>query len=147
MRIFAASMATISLAWSLPAAARLSPERAAIETAMADSAAGWNAGDLDRFMRVYSDAPDTSFVTRDGLIRGKAAMATRYRARYAFDKPGARGVLTFATLDFRLLGPRHALFIARYMLKMPNGTMQSGPTSLVFRREKGGWWIIADHSS
>lgn len=130
----------------LMAAAAVAPDQAAIEAAMAASAAGWNAGDVDRFMAIYSDAPEASFVTGDGLVRGKAAMIARYRAKYDFTDAAKRGVLRFATLDWRQLGPGHALYIARYTLTYPDGKTVSGPTSLVFRREKSGWKIIADHS-
>lgn len=122
------------------------PEKNAVEKVMADSAAGWNAGDLVRFMAVYSDAPETSFVTKEGVLRGKAVMSERYRVRYDFANAAKRGVLTFQTLDFRLLDPNHALYIARYTLTYADGKTQSGPTSLVFAREAGGWKIIADHS-
>jgi ketosteroid isomerase-like protein len=39
------------------------------------------------------------------------------------------------------------LYIARYLLTYPDGKTASGPTTLVFAREAGGWHIIADHSS
>ncbi|MEG3177485.1 SgcJ/EcaC family oxidoreductase [Sphingomonas sp. RB3P16] len=129
-----------------PSAAVAAPQ-AGVEAAMADSAAGWNAGDLARFMAVYSDAPDTSFVTKTGVLRGKAVMAERYRTKYDFANAGKRGVLTFVTLDFRLLDRAHALYIGRYTLRAGDGSEQSGMTSLVFRKEPGGWRIIADHSS
>ncbi len=119
----------------------------AIVTAMEDSAAGWNTGDVDRFMRVYSDAPETSFVTASGLVRGKPAMVARYRSKYDFGDAAKRGRLSFTTLDFRQLDPTHALYIARYTLTYADGKTQSGPTSLVFARERTGWHIIADHSS
>lgn len=123
------------------------PQKHAVERAMSDSAAGWNAGDMVRFMAIYSDDPLTSFVTADGLVRGRAAMAERYRKRYDFGNAAKRGTLAFKTLDFRLLDRTHALYIARYTLSYPTGKSQSGPTSLVFRLEKGKWRIIADHSS
>lgn len=133
--------------WMIMAAAvAMAPGHAAVEAAMADSAAGWNAGDVDRFMAIYSDAPEASFVTADGLVRGKAAMVARYRQKYDFADAAKRGVLSFKTLDWRPLGPGHALYIARYTLTYADGRTASGPTSLVFRREKGGWKIIADHS-
>lgn len=119
----------------------------AVAAAMADSAAGWNAGDVKRFMAIYADRPDTSFVTSEGLVRGKPAMIARYRARYDFSNAARRGALSFTTLDFRLLGAGHALYIGRYTLTYPGGKTQSGPTSLVLAREAGGWRIIADHSS
>lgn len=132
---------------TLPTAQHLSAEQQAIESAMADSAAGWNAGDIGRFMRVYSDTPETSFVTAQGLVRGKPAMIERYKAHYDFTDVAKRGILTFATLDFRLLDATHALYIGRYTLSYAGGKTQSGPTSLVFAKEATGWHIIADHSS
>ncbi|MDX5984828.1 YybH family protein [Sphingomonas echinoides] len=121
--------------------------QAGVEAAMADSAAGWNAGDLARFMAVYSDDSDTSFVTKTGVLRGKAVMAERYRTKYDFANAAKRGALSFETLDFRLLDPAHALYIGRFTLRGGDGSVQSGMTSLVFRKERGGWRIIADHSS
>jgi len=135
------------LMMATPTNAAPGPEETAIVAAMQDSAAGWNTGDVDRFMAIYSDTPETSFVAGEGLVRGKAAMIERYKAKYDFADAAKRGTLTFKTLDFRLLDPTHALYIARYTLTYPDGKTQSGPTSLVFAKESGGWRIIADHSS
>lgn len=134
------------LAIAAPSVAQ-SPDQREVEAAMADSAAGWNAGNIDRFMNVYASDARTSFVTSDGLLRGKAAMTARYKARYNFDDGSKRGVLTFRTLDFRRLGNNHALYIGQYLLTYPGGKTQTGPTSLVFVKQARGWKIIADHSS
>ena len=120
---------------------------AEIMAAMADSAAGWNAGDLERFMRVYSDSPDTSFVAKDGLVTGKAAIAARYRPRFTPEGAAKRGTLSFETLRFTAIDPRHALLVARYRLRVAGEADQTGPTTLLFVRERGGWRIAADHSS
>lgn len=122
-------------------------EKLAVTAALAESAAGWNSGNLDRFMGVYSEASATSFVSADGLLRGRDKMAERYRTKYEFSDPAKRGALSLETLDFRLLGPDHALYIGRYTLAYPDGRTVSGPTSLVFAREGGNWRIVADHSS
>ncbi len=94
-----------AMAIAAPVVAQAPAEETAVVAAMADSAAGWNAGDIDRFMAVYSDTPETSFVTSQGLVRGKAAMKARYKARYDFGDAARRGTLSFETLDFRLLDP------------------------------------------
>lgn len=146
MRYGWAGAAALTMVWAVPVIAA-SAEQVAVEAAMADSAMGWNSGDLVRFMAVYSETPETSFVTREGVLRGKAVMSERYRTRYDFANAAKRGVLTFETLDFRLLDPNHALYIGRYTLTYTDGKTQSGPTSLVFAKETGGWKIIADHSS
>lgn len=122
----------------------------AIEAALADSAAGWNTGDMDRFLAIYSAAPETSFVGSGGLLRGVAAMEDRYRQAYDWSQsdPAERGVLTFETEDVRTLGPDHVLYIGRYRLTYPDDREPaSGFTSLVFEDEGGEWKIIADHSS
>ena len=146
MTKFAWGMASAAFALAAPAVAH-PPEKHQVEAAMTASAAGWNKGDVNAFMAVYSDDPTTSFVTKEGLLRGKAAMTGRYKARYSFDDPVKRGVLTFKTLDFRLLDAKHALYIGQYLLTYPGGKIATGPTTLVFAKEAGGWKIIADQRS
>ena len=120
--------------------------RGAIENALADSVAGWNAGDMDRFIGVYSQAPDITYVSGEDLVRGRDGLAERYEKNYDFADADARGELDIETLDFRPLGVDHALLVGRYTLTWPDKEPASGPTSLVFAREKDGWKIVADHS-
>lgn len=140
-----------AILWAAPVAAQapVDQARTAVMAAMADSAAGWNAGDLGRFMGVYADAPTTTYVTGGGLAHGKAEIAGHYRVYFGGAKDGERGKLSFAPLDFRLLDATHALLVARYTVT-PAGTRTkawTGPTSLVFEKAPDGWKIIADHSS
>jgi uncharacterized protein (TIGR02246 family) len=144
-------LAAVAIACAAPAVAAtpVDAARSAVMAAMQDSAAGWNAGDLDRFMAVYADAPTTTYVAGAGLAHGKAEIASHYRAYFGGAKSAERGKLSFDPLDFRLLDPTHALLIARYTVS-PAGTRTkawSGPTSLVFEKRAGGWKIVADHSS
>ena len=145
------NMAAVALVCATPAMAQAPVDhaRAAVMTALTDSAAGWNAGNLDRFMAVYADAPTTTYVTKSGLAHGRAEIASHYRAYFGGAKTAERGRLSFRPLDFRLLDSTHALLIARYTVS-PAGTRAralTGPTSLVFEKRPGGWKIIADHSS
>ena len=128
----------------LAAPASITAPQAAILAVMTDSAAGWNAGDLDRFMAVYAD--DATYVTGKGLVRGKAAIADRYRRSFAAGG-NTRGRLSFAEPAFRPIDPAHMLFWARWVLTPVSGKEESGMTSLVFERRPEGWRIIADHSS
>jgi len=141
-----APILAVALVAAAPAAAADPAERA-IDAVMAQSVAGWNAGDVDRFMSIYSTAPSASFVTARGLLRGRAAMIDSYRKTYDFADAAKRGTLAIERIDFRPLGPQHALYIGRFTLRYPGGRTDSGYTSLVFARERDGWRVIADHSS
>lgn len=116
----------------------------AVEAALADSAAGWNRGDVPRFLALYAD--DAVFVTRQGLVRGRAAIAARYDRGYGKD-PAKRGQLSFRLLGQRAIDPAHRMLWARWTLTYPGGRRQSGMTSLVFERRGAAWKVVADHSS
>jgi uncharacterized protein (TIGR02246 family) len=120
--------------------------RAGVAAAMDDSKAGWNAGNLDRFVAVY--APDATFVTEKGLVQGRAAIADRYRPSFA-GGANKRGKLSFETLGSRSVGPVHFLLWARWTLTPvdPAGKVETGMTTLLFERRSEGWRIISDHSS
>lgn len=147
-------MALVALFVAVPAAAEDGATvRTAIEAAMLDSAEGWNRSDLDRFLAVYSDDPATSFTTSAGVERGKADIRARYLVTYARQFGGMRAAaptrLSFEFVDLRPIGDDHALLIARWTLVTNGHTdkAETGMTSLIFRKEAGGWKIIADHSS
>ncbi|GAA0728739.1 YybH family protein [Sphingomonas japonica] len=143
--------AIVLLALAVPAAAQGDEPRAAIEAAMTQSARGWNAGDLDAFLGVYSDDPSTSFTGSTGVVRGKAAIRKKYVADYAavFGPSANRAAippLSFEYVDFRPIGADHVQVIARWRLGSGEWA-QSGMTTVLFRREAAGWHIVADHSS
>lgn len=146
-------LALLMLFAALPAAAKEpAGPRAQIEAAMTDSAQGWNHGDLDAFLAVYSDDPATSFAGAKGVERGLGPIRARYAKNYAGQfGPGERPkrtLLSFGFEDFRLIGSTHAHLIARWTLTpAAGGAVQTGMTSLLFRREARGWKIVADHSS
>lgn len=118
--------------------------QAEIMAAMNASAAGWNAGSLERFVAVY--APDAVFVGKDGLVSGRAAIAARYRPSFA-DGANRRGRLSFEPLGFRRISATHQLLWAKWRLTPAGGQTESGVTTLLFERRAEGWRIVSDHSS
>ena len=124
------------------AAAAATP--AGAEAVMTDSAAGWSSGDMPRFLAVYAE--DAVFVTKNGLVRGKPAIAARYAKTYGAD-PAARGRLSFRMLGFRRIDATHQMLWAKWLLDYPGGKQDAGVTSLLFERQAAGWKIVSDHSS
>ena len=133
------SMAALTIVAAAPASPQVQ-----VTAAMASSAAGWNAGDLDRFMAVY--AGDAIYVTKAGLVQGRAAIADHYRPSFVAGG-NSRGMLSFDTLGYRTLSAVHVILFARWRLMPAGGVEQTGMTTLVFERRKEGWRIISDHSS
>jgi ketosteroid isomerase-like protein len=136
MTIAATGLMPVAVHAGAPAA---DPAEAGIRAAMADSAKGWDEGDLNRFVAIY--AADAVFVGKNGLIRGKAAITENYRRSFT-DNGNERGRLRFDFLALKPIGERRILF-ARWNLS--GG--ESGMTTLVFEHRAAGWRIVADHSS
>lgn len=138
-------MVSLALIAAPVPAAPASPQ-VEVQAAMTASAAGWNAGDLDRFVAIY--AKDAVFVTPKGLLRGKDEIAAHYRPSFA-GGGNIRGTLTFQMLAFRTISNVHQLLFARWTLtpRDPAAKVETGMTTLVFERQPAGWKIISDHSS
>lgn len=119
--------------------------REEIAIMMDGSARAWTRGDLDRFMADYLDAPRTTYVTHDRLLRGRRAIHDHYAPRFA---PGAQhDSLTFERMEVDSLAPNVANVIAWYVLHRGDSVVARGPTTVVMLRVHGRWQIVHDHSS
>lgn len=123
--------------------------RAAFMHDMEMSAEAWNQGDLDGFLATYLPSEETTFVGRNGLIRGKDAIRETYRQSYWRDGGPPRGLLSFRDMEVRPLGEEHALATGRYVLtdRATGAQSATGIFTLVLRRTTDGWRIIHDQSS
>lgn len=119
--------------------------RVQIIAMMTQSARAWNMGNLDAFMNDYEADTTTTFIGRNGVIRGRAAIRAVYAPRFA--PGGVRDSLSFENVQVDLLTPDVANVIAYYRLMRGDSTTSHGPTSLVMRRRDDRWRIVHDHSS
>ncbi len=141
------SMAAMSLLIAAPLVAQQKTDpQAEIIAVVNDGAAGWNAGDLDRFAAIY--APDAIFVGAQGLVSSRDAIVAYYRGHYMADGK-LHGKLAFQVAAFRRLSAVHAILWARYTLAdaEPGKPPATGLATLVFERRPDGWKIISDHPS
>lgn len=119
----------------------------AVRALLEASAAAWNRGDLDGFLRDY--AQDASFVTSSGLVHGKDEIRTIYQRAYWADGQPRDG-LRFRDLDIRRTGPRTAVAFGRFVLydrASDDESRATGIFSLTLRYGDDGWKIVHDHSS
>ena len=119
----------------------------AIQKLMTDSEAAWNRGDLPAFASYYEDSPDTTFMGREVVRGGQAAILQRYRKSYPTRE--AMGTLTFSEIVIRPLADGVALVTGKFALQRTKegGGDASGRYTLVVRRTPSGWKIIHDHTS
>ena len=118
-----------------------------VRTLLKDSEAAWNRRDLVAFASYYEDAPTTTFIGREVVRGGTAAILDRYRRAYPTAE--AMGTLTFSEIEVRPLADGVALAIGRFHLARTaaGGGDASGRFTLVLRRTAAGWKIIHDHTS
>lgn len=117
-----------------------------IAVMMQASAMAWNRGDLDAFVNYYEPDTTTTYIGRNGIVRGRAAIRAVYAPRFA--PGGVRDSLSFENTEIDLLAPGVANVISWYRLMRGDSTTARGPTSLVMRHDADGQWrIVHDHSS
>ena len=119
--------------------------RADVARMMDESAKAWNRGDLDAFVAYYLPSDRTTFIGRNGVLHGVAAIRQVYAPRFA--PGGVRDSLSFERLEVDPLAPGVVEAIAYYVLSRGDSVVARGPTSLVLLNVGGAWRIVHDHSS
>jgi ketosteroid isomerase-like protein len=127
-------------------AANLSAQRAesAIRSVMAAQQAAWNRGDLPAFMEGYWVSDSLCFIGSRGLSYGWQTTLDNYRKGYP--TAAAMGQLRFDIIRVEQLSRRSAFVIGAWHLTRVQGDL-SGHYTLLWKKKKGKWVIVADHSS
>lgn len=116
----------------------------AIRAVMQAQQDAWNRGDLEAFMQGYWQSDSLRFIGSQGLGYGWQNTLDRYRRNYA--SPELMGQLTFTIISVELLSKRSAFVIGKWHLARTAGNL-SGYYTLLWKKIKGKWLIVADHSS
>ena len=116
----------------------------AIKTVMHEQEIAWNQGDLEGFMAGYWQSDSLCFIGSRGLTYGWAQTLANYRKGYP-DK-AAMGQLSFTIHKVELLSRKSAFVIGAWRLDREHDVL-SGHYTLLWKKIKGKWMIVADHSS
>ena len=117
----------------------------AIRKVMDDQTAAWNRGDLDAFMSIgYWRSDKLKFVSGDRITYGWQQTLDNYKRTYA--TKALMGTLTFSELEIEILSKDAAFVTGSWHLKREKDDPK-GKFTLLFRKFKEGWRIVADHSS
>lgn len=135
-----------SLLLTLALAGPLAP-RQAIAQVLTTQAAAWNRGDIPAFMAGYWHSDSLVFIGKNGATYGWQPTLDNYKKSYP--DAAQMGHLDFSQLRITPLSPEVAQVVGHWHLARPNAPTgdAQGQFLLIFRKLKGEWVIVADHSS
>lgn len=106
----------------------------------------WNDGRIEDFMIPYLKSDELKFIGKSGLTKGYDQTLANYKR--AYPNSAAMGKLLFENIHFEQLAPRVYLVIGKWKLeRTPEMGNLTGYYSLIWKKRKSGWVIVADHSS
>lgn len=127
----------------LTASAQSKDEKAVLQLLDKQTAA-WNSGNLEGFMQGYWKNDSLMFIGKNGVHWGWQETLNNYKKGYP--DTTAMGKLRFDIIKVKKLSPEYYYVVGKWMLSRSVGNL-SGHYDLLFRKIKGQWVIIADHSS
>ena len=137
------SLLIFVLALSFNAAAQ-SKDEMAIRNAMNEQLAAWNSGDINRFMGTYWQNDSLMFIGKSGITYGWQKTLENYKKGYP--DTATMGKLDFTILQVKKLSEIYFFVVGKWHLSRSVGDI-GGSYTLLFRKVKNKWVIVADHSS
>jgi len=116
----------------------------AIRKILAHQITEWNKGNIDGFMKGYWENDSLLFLGKSGPKYGYANTLSNYKKNYP--DTTVMGKLSFEVLKVQPLSTDTYFVVGKFMLQRTIGNL-SGYYTLLFKRIKGEWVIVVDHSS
>ena len=117
-------------------------QKAIVDILMRQSS-DWNKGDLRAFMKGYWENDSLMFIGSEGVIYGYQNTLERYQKNY--DTTEKMGILTFEVITLREVSENVYLMVGKFHLERTIGNAK-GIFSLVWKKIKNQWVIVADHT-
>jgi ketosteroid isomerase-like protein len=134
----------VALLFSSTIASAQPADEKAIRNLLATQSAAWNRGDIDSFMKGYWENDSLMFIGSSGITYGWTNTLNKYKKGYP--DTVTMGKLTFTLLHLKKLSGEYYQVIGKWFLKRSVGDV-GGHFTLLFRKIKGQWVIVSDHSS
>lgn len=115
-----------------------------IQNILSNQTKSWNNGNLESFMSGYLESDSLVFIGKSGPTYGYANTLANYKKGYP--DTSHMGKLNFDIISMKALNTNHYFVIGKWHLTRSVGNI-NGVFTLLFRKTKDGWKIIADHSS
>lgn len=105
----------------------------------------WNAGDLENFMKGYWKSDSLMFIGKSGVTYGYNNTLENYKKGYP--TRDAMGILKFNILKVEKIAADAYFVVGKWHLTREKVGDVEGHYTLFFKKIKGEWVIVADHSS
>jgi ketosteroid isomerase-like protein len=122
----------------------LAQDKQAILKVLDLQSAAWNRGDIPGFMQGYWQSDSLVFVGKTAPVYGWQTTLDHYKKSYP-DK-AAMGQLTFTITKVDVLDKTNAFVLGGWHLKREKDE-RGGYFTLWFKKIKGEWKIVCDHTS
>jgi len=116
-----------------------------IRSILAAQSEYWNKGDIENFMKGYWNNDSLMFIGKSGITYGYNNTLENYKKGYP--NRDAMGTLTFPFIQLKRVSTDAYFVIGQWHLARPKEGDVGGHYTLLFRKIKGKWVIVADHSS
>lgn len=116
----------------------------AIKTMLAAQVDEWNKGNIEGYMHGYWDNDSLLFIGSKGPRYGYGVTLKKYKEAY----PDAdhMGKLTSTITRLQKLSGKYYFIVGTWALKRNAGDV-GGSYTLLLKKIKGNWVVVADHSS
>ena len=120
------------------------PAQERIKLLLNEQTDAWNRGDIPAFMKGYWKNDSLQFVGKSGVTYGWQKTLDNYKKNYP--DSASMGKLTFDILQIKQISNEYYYVLGKWFLKRSVGDV-GGHFTLLFKKFKDGWRIVADHSS
>lgn len=124
--------------------AQYGKDESEIRDLLARQTIAWNQGNIDAFMKGYWESDSLLFIGKSGVTHGYQNTLANYKKGYS--DTAKMGKLFFDLIEVRRLSADYYWVLGKWFLKRSVGDV-GGHYTLLFRKIKGRWVIVADHSS
>lgn len=115
-----------------------------IKDVLSRQSTAWNEGNIDGFMKGYWQNDSLMFIGKKGITYGWENTLNNYKKSYP--DAVAMGKLQFDIIQVKKLSDEYGQVIGKWHLQRAGGDLE-GYFTLLFRKIKGQWLIVADHTS
>lgn len=121
-----------------------SKDELSVRNLLAEQTREWNNGNIPAFMETYWKSDSLMFIGKSGVTYGWQKTMDNYKRNYP--DTAAMGKLKFELLEVKRLSVMYFFVVGKWHLTRSIGDI-GGSFTLLFRKIKNRWVIVADHSS